>query len=485
MNPVEPWNEREARAEAMVPVIGRLYRQNKVVLSVHGRSLVHKSVPEILKAHRFARRIVGAELPTATTERLIGILDTLELGTCRVDLGRLATNLEESRREDVENYVREQLAAVIRRKGQNTPKSRDVVLYGFGRIGRLLTRILVERHDGTGLSLRAVVVRRRPGADLVKRASLLRRDSIHGKFNGSIVVDEQRDVIIANGVEIQVIYAEDPATIDYTAHGIDDALLIDNTGAWRDVDGLSRHLQSKGIAKVLLTAPGKGAMKNIVCGVNDADILPEDTIISAASCTTNAITPVIKVLDDEFGIEQGHVETVHAFTNDQNLTDNYHNGPRRGRAAGLNMVLTETGAAKAVGKALPQMEGRLTGSAIRVPVPDVSMAVLTLQLDRAPADAAELNAFLRRISLDSALSRQIDYTDSPETVSSDLIGSRYACVVDGLATVVNRKTVVVYVWYDNEFGYSSQVVRVAARMAGIRQPSFPSDWTHAGAIPAN
>ncbi|WP_082803289.1 glyceraldehyde-3-phosphate dehydrogenase [Kocuria palustris] len=485
MNSVEPWNEREARAEAMVPVIGRLYRENKVVLSIHGRSLVHKSVLDILKAHRFARRIVGEELPTEVTEQLIGIIDSLDLGASRIDLGRLAAGLQESQREDVQQYVREQLAAVVQRKGQNIAKTQDVVLYGFGRIGRLLTRILVERNDGTGMVLRAVVVRKRPGNDLVKRASLLRRDSIHGKFNGSIVVDEQRNVITANGVDIQVIYADSPSEVDYTAYGIHDAILIDNTGVWRDVDGLSRHLQSQGIAKVLLTAPGKGGMKNIVCGVNDSDISAEDRIVSAASCTTNAITPVVKVIDDEYGISQGHVETVHAFTNDQNLTDNYHNGPRRGRAAGLNMVLTETGAAKAVAKALPKMEGRLTGNAIRVPVPDVSMAVLTLQLDRAPADAAELNAFLRGISLDSPLSRQIDYTDSPETVSSDLVGSRYASVVDGLATVVNGKTVVVYVWYDNEFGYSSQVVRVAAKMANIQQPTFPSDWTGASAIPAN
>ena len=195
MNSVEPWNEREARAEAMVPVIGRLYRENKVVLSIHGRSLVHKSVLDILKAHRFARRIVGEELPTEVSEQLIGIIDSLDLGASRIDLGRLAAGLQESQREDMQQYVREQLAAVVQRKGQNSAKTQDVVLYGFGRIGRLLTRILVERNDGTGMVLRAVVVRKKPGNDLVKRASLLRRDSIHGKFNGSIVVDEQRNVI--------------------------------------------------------------------------------------------------------------------------------------------------------------------------------------------------------------------------------------------------------------------------------------------------
>ncbi|ROZ64308.1 glyceraldehyde-3-phosphate dehydrogenase [Kocuria soli] len=485
MSAVETWAERETRAEAMVPVIGRLYRENKVVLNIHGRSLVHKSVTDILKAHRFARRVVGEELTTARTWELLTVLQNLDLGTCQIDLGKMAAGLDESKRDDVEQYLREQLAPVVGQQGQNTPQTRDVVLYGFGRIGRLLARILVERYDGTGLNLRAVVVRKKPGNDLVKRASLLRRDSIHGKFNGSILVDEERNVISANGVDIQVIYADSPESVDYRSHGIDDAILIDNTGVWRDVDGLSRHLEAPGISKVLLTAPGKGEMKNIVCGVNDADIDPADQILSAASCTTNAITPVVKVLNDKYGIQQGHVETVHAFTNDQNLTDNYHKGSRRGRAAGLNMVITETGAAKAVAKALPEMEGKLTGNAIRVPVPDVSMAVLTLQLDQAPADAEELNQFLRGISLDSPYSRQIDFTDSPETVSSDLVGSRYACVVDGLATVVNNNTVVVYAWYDNEFGYSNQVVRVCAKMADIAQPKFPSNWTHAAQLPSN
>lgn len=485
MSAVETWADRESRAEAMVPVIGKLYRQNKVVVSIHGRSLVHKSVTDILKAHRFARRVVGEELTTARTGEMLRVLQDLNLGTCQVDLGKLAASLAESERDDIDQYLREQLAPVVDQQGQNTPETRDVVLYGFGRIGRLLARILVERFDGTGLKLRAVVVRKKPGNDLVKRASLLRRDSIHGKFNGSIVVDEQRNVISANGVDIQVIYADSPESVDYRDYGIDDAILIDNTGVWRDAEGLARHLESPGVSKVLLTAPGKGQMKNIVCGVNDSDIAPEDQIISAASCTTNAITPVVKVINDRYGIQQGHVETVHAFTNDQNLTDNYHKGERRGRAAGLNMVLTETGAAKAVAKALPEMEGKLTGNAIRVPVPDVSMAVLTLQLEQAPVDAEELNQFLRGVSLDSPLSRQIDFTDSPETVSSDLVGSRYACVVDGLATVVNNKTVVVYAWYDNEFGYSSQVVRVCAKMADIAQPKFPSNWTHTAGLPAS
>ncbi|MEX3508950.1 glyceraldehyde-3-phosphate dehydrogenase [Kocuria carniphila] len=467
------WSDREALAEALVPLVGRLHRENKVVTTVFGRSLVHKSVTEIIKAHRFTRRILGEELPLKDTLDIVETLTKLKLGTCNIDVAKLAQGYKESGSNDLEAYLREQLASVVDHQGENEPESQDVVLYGFGRIGRLLARILINRNDGTGLNLRAVVVRKKPGNDLVKRASLLRRDSVHGPFDGTITVDEEKNIITANGVDIQFIYAGSPAEVDYTEYGIDNALVVDNTGAWRDEEGLSQHLQSKGVAKVLLTAPGKGDLKNIVCGVNDKDILPEDKILSAASCTTNAITPVVKVLNDQYGIKQGHVETVHSYTNDQNLIDNWHKGDRRGRSAALNMVITETGAAKAVAKALPEMKGKLTGNAIRVPTPDVSMAILNLQLDKAPESADEVNAFLKDISLNSAMRKQIDYVDSPDVVSTDLVGSRRAGVVDGLATIVNNNSLVLYVWYDNEFGYSCQVVRVLARMADISMPQLP------------
>ncbi len=467
------WSDREALAEALVPLVGRLHRENKVVTTVFGRSLVHKSVTEIIKAHRFTRRILGEELPLKDTLEIVEALTKLKLGTCNIDVAKLAQGYKESGSNDLEAYLREQLASVVDHQGENEPESQDVVLYGFGRIGRLLARILINRNDGTGLNLRAVVVRKKPGNDLIKRASLLRRDSVHGSFDGTITVDEDKNIITANGVDIQFIYANSPAEVDYTEYGIDNALVVDNTGVWRDEEGLSQHLQSKGVAKVLLTAPGKGDLKNIVCGVNDKDILAEDKIISAASCTTNAITPVVKVLNDQYGIKQGHVETVHSYTNDQNLIDNWHKGDRRGRSAALNMVITETGAAKAVAKALPEMKGKLTGNAIRVPTPDVSMAILNLQLDKAPESADEVNEFLKDISLNSAMRKQIDYVDSPDVVSTDLVGSRRAGVVDGLATIVNNNSLVLYVWYDNEFGYSCQVVRVLARMADISMPQLP------------
>ena len=350
---------------------------------------------------------------------------------------------------------------------------RDVVLYGFGRIGRLLTRLLIEKSGpGYPLRLRAIVVRGGKDGDLEKRASLLRRDSVHGQFNGSIVVDQERKAIIVNGNFIQVIYANKPAEVDYTSYGIENALVVDNTGVWRDAEGLSQHVACNGAKKVLLTAPGKGEIKNVVFGVNQNDIQPEDTIISAASCTTNAITPVLKAVHDKFGVLSGHIETVHSFTNDQNLIDNFHSGDRRGRAASLNMVLTSTGAAKAVSKAMPEMEGKLTGNAIRVPTPNVSMAVANLNLEKG-TNKEELNEYLREMALSSTLSAQIDYTDSTEIVSTDLVGSRHPGVVDGVATIAQDNRAVLYIWYDNEFGYSCQVVHCMEQMMGVRYKTYP------------
>lgn len=308
-------------------------------------------------------------------------------------------------------------------------------------------------------------------ADLVKRASLLRRDSIHGQFQGTITVDEANGTIVANGNTIKVIYANDPSEVDYTAYGIKDAILIDNTGKWRDREGLSKHLRP-GIDKVVLTAPGKGDVPNIVHGVNHDTIKPDEQILSCASCTTNAIVPPLKAMDDEFGVLRGHVETVHSFTNDQNLLDNYHKADRRGRSAPLNMVITETGAASAVAKALPDLKAPITGSSIRVPVPDVSIAILSLRLGR-ETTREEVLDHLREVSLHSPLRRQIDFTTAPDAVSMDFVGSRHSSIVDAGATKVDGDNAILYLWYDNEFGYSCQVVRVVQHVSGVEYPTYP------------
>ena len=468
------WQERQTFAENMQPIIGQLFRNNGIEISVYGRPLVNASAIDIIKAHKSVALHEENKLRLRESFPFVQALANMSLAPARIDVGKLAYRYlfkGEANGLSIEQFLEKELTTIS--KDTDSQEAKDVVLYGFGRIGRLLARLLIERAGPSSkLNLRAIVIRPGKDGDLAKRASLLRRDSVHGAFNGSITIDEENNVIKANGAFIQVIYAKSPSEIDYTAYGINNALVVDNTGIWSDEDGLGQHLQSTGVSKVLLTAPAKGDIKNIVYGVNEDMILAEDKIISAASCTTNAITPVLKALNDEFGIRNGHVETVHSYTNDQNLIDNYHPAPRRGRSAPLNMVISTTGAAKAVAKALPELKGLLTGNAIRVPTPNVSMAIMNLNLKK-ETDKEALNDYLRNISLNSALQNQVDYTASTEIVSTDLVGSRYAGVVDSQATIVDGDRAVLYVWYDNEFGYSCQVVRVMLEMAGIQVPTLP------------
>lgn len=443
--------------------------KKNIVVSVYGRSLINRSVIQILKTHR-RTRVVDVELSVVNTFPILEALAKVEnIGSAEVDIGKLAVEYKE-KGGDVDAFVAQAVESI---KGSATSEQpKDVVLYGFGRIGRILARLIISQSGlGRGLSLKAIVVRKSSDGDLAKRASLLRRDSIHGTFAGTIAVDEENEAIIANGNFIKVIYASSPSEVDYTEYGIQNALLIDNTGKWRDAEGLSQHLKCPGVARVVLTAPSKGEMKNVVFGVNNTDILDEDKIISAASCTTNAITPILKVLDDKYKVLNGHVETVHSFTNDQNLIDNYHKADRRGRAATLNMVITETGAAKAVAKALPALKGKLTGNSVRVPTPNVSLAILNLTLDK-EVDREEVNEYIRQISINSSLQGQIGYTNSTEVVSSDFIGSRTAGVYDAQATITSGNRLTAYVWYDNEVGYSCQVLRIAEQMCGVSYKKF-------------
>jgi len=470
------WKEREALAEAMIPLIGKLYRENNISLYMYGRNMVNLSVTDLMKVHRFVRQIEQNELSEFETFPMITALVEMGIGPAHIDIGKLTvTYQEKGEGRDPKAFLTEAMSEMIAKNQKPLPEPQDVVLYGFGRIGRLVARLLIEKAGGGDLlRLRAIVVRKgKSDNDLVTRASLLRRDSVHGSFKGTIRVIEEENKLICNGNEIQVIYAGSPSEVDYTEYGINNAIVIDNTGVWRDEKGLGQHLACNGVSKVMLTAPGKGDIPNIVYGVNDNEISADSTIVSAASCTTNAIVPVLRALLDEYGVERGHVETVHAYTNDQNLIDNYHSGARRGRSAALNMVLTETGAAKAVAKAIPQLEGKLTGNAIRVPTPNVSMAILNLRLGR-ETNREELNEFMRRSALFSPLQQQIGYTISSEAVSTDFVGDRHACIFDSQATIVDGDNCVLYCWYDNEFGYSCQVLRCLEQMAGVRWPMFPS-----------
>jgi glyceraldehyde 3-phosphate dehydrogenase len=473
------WKQREALAQEMIPVVGRLYSERNVGVFIYGRALHNKSVTSIMKSHRFVRQVGRNEMSEFESHPVLMALAKLDLWHCQIDLGKLTVKYmelqETGKAPAVDDYVAAELSSLVGVKTPPSEKSQDIVLYGFGRIGRLIARLLVERTStGEVMRLRAVVVRPGQEGDLIKRASLFTSDSVHGAFQGTVRIDEENNCLIANGNVIHIIYANGPDDIDYTQYGIHDALVIDNTGKWRDEAGLSLHLKSKGVAKVMLTAPGKGNLKNIVYGINHDQISPDDTIITAASCTTNAIAPVLKVLNDKFGVVSGHVETVHAYTNDQNLIDNYHTGNRRGRSAALNMVLTETGAAKAVVKAVPELAGRLTGNAVRVPIPNVSMAILMLNLGT-ETTKVEINEFLRVLALHSPLQDQISYTQDPDAVSSDFVGSREAAIVDSTATIVDGNRCVLYLWYDNEFGYCNQVVRMVYKMAGVSYRVYPRE----------
>ena len=476
------WKDREALAEAMIPLIGGLYRRN-VVIYIYGVPLYNLSVIELMKAHRAVRQIERNEMSEFETHPILAILCELDLGRAHIDIGKLTTTFMEEHpdptvedhKQRLQAFVEHECRDIIGAHDTGPQEPTDVVVYGFGRIGRLVTRLLVEKTAGGHNLVQKAVVLRPPKdkeLDLERRASLLRQDSIHGSFNGTIRVDQENGVLICNGNVIRFIYADDPTQIDYTEYGIDKAMIIDSTGVWRDQEGLQNHLQAKGVAKVLLTTSGKGSVKNIVSGVNSDLINEEDDIIAAASCTTNAIVPVLKCMNDGFGIEKGHMETIHAYTDDQNLHDNIHSKERRGRSAPLNMVLTESNATSSVGKLLPELAGKLTGNSIRVPVPNVSMAVLHLTL-KGDTTREEVNEYLRDVALNGAMQRQIDYTVSNEVVSTDFIGNRHAGIVDSHATIADGNHVVLYVWYDNEFGYTCQVVRVAQKMAGVLYPIVP------------
>ncbi len=469
------WKWREGLAELMVPIIGRLYRHGVHVM-IYGQSLVNKSAVNIMLAHRFVRQIEGNEFSELESFPLLERLSKMDLPDCEVDIGELAVrcpffNDLKSNPDSIDAFLNEQIS--FKDVNINRPeKPQDIVLYGFGRIGRLMARMLVQTTGpGNYFRLKAIVVRKTGNNDLVKRASLLRRDSVHGRFDGTIRVDLENELLVINGNPVKFIYSSSPKEINYSEYKIDSPIVIDNTGIWREETELSQHLYS-GASKVILTAPAKGDIRNIVFGVNDSALMDSDSIISAASCTTNAIVPVLKLISDKYGISNGHIETVHSYTNDQNLIDNFHKGDRRGRSAALNMVITSTGAVKAVSKAIPELKDKLTGNAIRVPTPNVSLAVLVLNIDT-PVIRDDLNNFLKESAFTSKYREIIGYTNSPEAVSTDFYSSPYATTIDSEATIAEGNQITLYCWYDNEYGYTKQVLNLTKKVAAIDLQRFP------------
>tara|TARA_R110002072_G_scaffold20671_3_gene74617 strand:+ start:1924 stop:3366 length:1443 start_codon:yes stop_codon:yes gene_type:complete len=462
---------RRATTE-FINIVNDLWYDKSIELVLFRNPLVDKRASEVLNLINYAKEFVAKPISITDALDIARAIQQIDLPSSKLDIGKLAYEcyLDVNGCQDKVAFVKNQLKdATVAKNIQ--PK--DVVLYGFGRIGRLLARELMSKMGkGSQLRLRAVVTRGVINeAVLEKRASLLSIDSVHGDFLGTVQVDAENDALIINGTTVKMISANAPEDIDYTSYGINDALIIDNTGAFRDKEALSRHLKAKGASKVLLTAPGKG-IPNIVHGVNHKQHNPDTVdIFSAASCTTNAITPVLKVLEDNYGIKKGHLETIHAYTNDQNLVDNMHSKNRRGRAAALNMVITETGAGKAVAKALPALEGKLTSNAIRVPVPNGSLAILNLQL-RSEVTTEAVNALLKHNALEGDLVEQIQYSLDAELVSSDIVGTTAPSIFDSKATITDGDTIVIYVWYDNEYGYSHQVIRLAKHIAKVRRYTY-------------
>ena len=465
------WIRQEKLAIELTKVVGELWLDRSIELIIFRRKIFDNSVSEILNDHLYAQRYTSQPITVDVSLKLARAIAAQQMPPARIDIGRLGSEWiqEGANYADETAFIKDKLQGIVDNQ-ECTLKPKAVVLYGFGRIGRLAARVLIaEAGKGEQLRLKAIVTRENSPEDILKRASLLRKDSVHGKMHGTIVDDLENESLIINGQVVKMIYSNAPGTVDFTQYGINDALLIDNTGVWRDRAGLEKHLNSPGISQVLLTAPGKGDIPNIVHGVNhESFAIGGDKVYSAASCTTNAITPVLKVIEDKLGIERGHIETVHSYTNDQNLLDNYHKKYRRGKSAAMNMVITETGAASAIKKVLPKLTQDITGNAVRVPTPNVSLAILNLTLKK-NATKDEVNEILRQASLSGDLCEQIDYSISNELVSTDIIGNPHATVVDAPATLGNNdgKSVIIYAWYDNEYGYTRQVIRLAKYLCNV------------------
>jgi glyceraldehyde 3-phosphate dehydrogenase len=328
-----------------------------------------------------------------------------------------------------------------------------VAINGFGRIGRLVARAILERPD-CGLELVAI----NDLGSAADNARLFKRDSVHGTWKGTVEVDG-KDIVV-DGKRIHVTAERDPANLPHAADGVDIAL--ECTGFFTDRDSAGKHLTA-GAKKVLISAPAKGVDLTVVFGVNHDKITSEMTIISNASCTTNCLAPVAKVLNDAIGIERGLMTTIHAYTNDQKILDQIHSDPRRARAAGMSMIPTTTGAARAVGEVLPELKGKLDGSAIRVPTPNVSIIDLTFTPKR-DTSVEEVNGLLKAAA-EGAMKGVLDYTDEP-LVSIDLNHAPASSTVDSLETaVIDGKLVRVLSWYDNEWGFSNRMVDTAGAIA--------------------
>ncbi len=459
---------KEKAATHLINSVGNLLYQKGIELVLFRRHLIDKNVSDILRLHQYASDFVKKPINIFDSSELAHILTNMDLAPAKIDIGKLTYEYNSQKSQTIKEFLNDKIG-FMKNSEDKAQNSKDVVLYGFGRIGRLCARELIKQAGkGQQLRLKGVILRKLDSKSLQKRCALLRQDSVHGTFSSSIEINEKELYIIING---QKIYFFDNETkYNLKKHGINNALLIDNTGVYKDYESLKTHLKIDGINKVLLTAPGSG-IPNIVYGVNQSTIdINTETIISAASCTTNAIAPILKVINDNNTIEKGHIETIHAYTNDQNLLDNMHSKSRRGRSAAINMVITSTGAGKAVTKVIPELKNKLTANAIRIPTPNGSLAIISLDLKN-QMSVELINELIRQAALDGPLVNQIKFSMNTELVSSDIVGMAGAAIFDAPSTIVsnNQKNVILYVWYDNEFGYTKQVIRLAKYISKVRR----------------
>lgn len=329
-----------------------------------------------------------------------------------------------------------------------------VAINGFGRIGRLVFRVIEKRNDVDVVAINDIT-------DAKTLAHLLKYDSVHRRFDGT--VEAKDDAIVVNGKEIKISAERDPAALPWSDMGID--IVVESTGVFRKKDQIAKHLEA-GAKKVILTVPAKDEIDaTIVLGVNDDDLKPEHKIVSNASCTTNCLAPVAKVLHDTFGIKEGLMTTIHAYTNDQRILDLPHSDLRRARSAAMSMIPTTTGAAKAVGKVIPDLNGKLNGMAMRVPTPDGSVVDLVATTEK-EVTVDSVNAALKKAA-DVEMKEILEYTEDP-IVSMDIVGNPYSSIFDSLATMtIGTHMVKVISWYDNEWGYSNRVVDLLVKMANM------------------
>lgn len=456
----ESVQDMELTASLLITAAISQYSNNSVRVDFCGRA-VHSFAPAELLQEFKRQQILGGQSLNRKITTALDIVNGL-WGGAKHQHFDLATVLAAQGRLAPPQTEQEHLKMCA-----HSGAPRQVVVYGFGRIGRLLCRLAASNGLVPHLELAAIVVRPSSNKEqteqrLRQRIELLQRDTVHGdaKMSVALIYRGGQAYLQLGHLKILIIEAAQPQEANYQKYGLsNDLLVIDSTGSVKDAAGLKQHLTT-GAAKVLLTAPSSDA-PTFVYGINHQDIKDSQTVLSAASCTTTAVVTALNVLLPHYGIERGHLETVHAYTSDQNLVDNTHSSNRRTRSAAANMVISTTGAAKAIEQVLPQLAGKFTGNAVRVPVTDGSLAILILTLDK-PADSDHIQQIFKQAALHSAGVLEVDW--SGMHASSDTVGKTAACVVDLEATICSDSQLILYLWYDNELGYARQVWRLAEHL---------------------